>query len=250
VTYHNSLDRSFTLRIATELHLKRLVVGGFERVFEIGRIFRNEGISARHNPEFTSIELYQAYADYTDMMDLTEDLIKACVRQTHVGLKLDYSDQSIDFDRPFRRINMTDAVKEVSGIDLSSYSDLDEAKAAVKEALIDFKIPSGDWDKIEASPSKGHLLNELFEAVVEENLWQPTFVMDYPIEVSPLAKKHRTADGLVERFELFIAGRELANSFSELTDPMDQRRRLTQQLEEKIKSPDSNPDSLEVLVSL
>ena len=233
VTYHNSLDRSFTLRISTELHLKRLIVGGFERVFEIGRIFRNEGISTRHNPEFTSIELYQAYADYTDMMRLTEELVKACVQEIHGGLKVTYGDREIDFSVPFKRVSMADVIRDVCQIDLASFSSLSAAKQAVKGQLQ--SIPGYSESKIEMAATMGHLMNEVFETAVEDQLWQPTIVMDYPVEVSPLAKMHRTKPGLTERFELFIAGRELANSFTELTDPLDQRQRFEEQSEQKRK---------------
>ena len=231
VTYHNSLDRSFTLRISTELHLKRLIVGGFERLFEIGRIFRNEGISTRHNPEFTSIELYQAYADYTDMMRLTEELVKACVQEIHGELKLTYGEREIDFSIPFKCVSMADVIKDVCQIDFSSFSSLHAAKQAVKERLR--SSPGYAEYKIEMAATMGHLMNEVFETAVEDQLWQPTIVMDYPLEVSPLAKMHRTKPGLTERFELFIAGRELANSFTELTDPLDQRQRFEKQSEQK-----------------
>ena len=231
VTYHNSLDRSFTLRISTELHLKRLIVGGFERLFEIGRIFRNEGISTRHNPEFTSIELYQAYADYTDMMRLTEELVKACVQEVHGELKLTYGEREIDFSFPFKCVSMADVIKDVCQIDFSSFSSLHAAKQAVKERLR--SSPGYAEYKIEMAATMGHLMNEVFEMAVQDQLWQPTIVMDYPVEVSPLAKMHRTKPGLTERFELFIAGRELANSFTELTDPLDQRQRFEKQSEQK-----------------
>jgi lysyl-tRNA synthetase, class II len=212
VTHHNTMDMPLFLRIATELHLKRLVVGGFEKVFEMGRIFRNEGVSTRHNPEFTSIEIYQAYADYDDMMDLTEEMITTA------------SQEDINLESPWKRITMHEAVKEAIGVDFAEFSDLPEAKAAAKAAGI---------RDVEDCASIGKLLNEAFEQKVEATLIQPTFVTDYPVEISPLAKPHRSKPGLVERFELFAVGRELGNSFSELTDPLDQRSRLEAQAARK-----------------
>ena len=236
VTYHNTLGRDFTLRIATELHLKRLVVGGLERVFEIGRIFRNEGISTRHNPEFTSIELYQAYADYNNMMAITEELIRASAQAVLGATNVDYQGQAIDFGKPFRRATMHDLVQEATGVNFEEYSQGGpEGLSAAREAAIaalratpeDTRAEEG---KITTAPSVGHVLNEVFEALVESTLQQPTFVLDHPVEISPLAKPHRSRNGVVERFELFVAGRELANSFSELTDPVDQRARLEAQV--------------------
>ncbi|KAK9800766.1 hypothetical protein WJX73_009472 [Symbiochloris irregularis] len=204
VTYHNALSRSFTLRIATELHLKRMVVGGFERVFEIGRIFRNEGVSTRHNPEFTSVELYQAYADYHDMMNLTEELIEACSMAVLGTGDITYQEDSLSLKAPFRRATMHELVQEATGVDLDSfYGDVEAARGAAREAIQKLDLPVGE---INDAPTLGHLLNACFEAAVEATLIQPTFVMDYPIEISPLAKKHRSRPGLVERFELFIAG--------------------------------------------
>jgi lysyl-tRNA synthetase class 2 len=220
ITYHNTLEMSLYLRIATELHLKRLIVGGFEKVFELGRIFRNEGVSTRHNPEFTSIEVYQAYADYHDMMALTEDLI-ATVAQKVIGtLKINYQGTDIDLTPPWRRATMNDLVKEATGLDFSNLSDLATAKAEVKNLGI---------REVDEITSLGKLLNLVFEEKCEANLIQPTFVIDFPVEVSPLAKPHRSKPGMVERFELYVVGRELANSFSELTDPLDQRQRLEAQ---------------------
>jgi lysyl-tRNA synthetase class 2 len=224
ITHHNTLQMDLYLRIATELHLKRLIVGGFEKVFELGRIFRNEGISTRHNPEFTSIEIYQAYADYHDMMALTESLIVTATQEVVGTLKVEYGGQKIDLTPPWRRITMHDAVKEKTGLDFSQFSDFEAAKAAVKAAEIE--IPND-------CQTLGKLLNEVFEQKVEETLIQPTFILDFPVEISPLAKPHRSKMGLVERFELFITGRELANSFSELTDPIEQRKRLELQAERK-----------------
>ncbi|MEM6452973.1 MAG: lysine--tRNA ligase [Cyanobacteria bacterium P01_D01_bin.105] len=224
VTYHNTLDMDLYLRIATELHLKRMVVGGFEKVFELGRVFRNEGISTRHNPEFTTIEMYQAYGDYEDMMALTENMIEEIAVDVTGSKTVTYQGEEISFAQPWQRITMHDAVQEKTGIDFSEFDNLAAAKQAAKDAGI------GDIDDCE---SIGHVLNEAFEQKVEETLIQPTFITDYPVEVSPLAKPHRTKPGLVERFELFIVGRETANGFSELTDPVDQRERLERQAAKK-----------------
>ncbi|MBD2679539.1 MULTISPECIES: lysine--tRNA ligase [Nostoc] len=220
ITYHNTLEMELYLRIATELHLKRLIVGGFEKVFELGRIFRNEGISTRHNPEFTTIEIYQAYADYNDMMALTEGIITTVAQEVLGTLQISYQGESIDLTPPWRRVTMNDLVKEFTGLDFSSFQTLEEAKTASKNAGL---------EAIDDVQSIGKLLNEAFEQKVEEKLIQPTFVIDYPVEISPLAKPHRSQPGLVERFELFIVGRETGNSFSELTDPIDQRERLEAQ---------------------
>lgn len=200
-THHNALGIDLYLRIATELHLKRLIVGGFEKVYELGRVFRNEGISTKHNPEFTSIELYEAYADYNDMMDLTEDLIKSVCLKVNGKLQIEYQGKTIDLEKPWKRVSMLDLIKEHTKLDLSN--------------------------------SPGEKTIETFDEKVESKLIQPTFVMDYPLKVSPLAKKHRSQDGLVERFELYINGNEIANSFSELTDALDQRKRLEEQAKKK-----------------
>ena len=224
ITYHNTLEMPLYLRIATELHLKRLIVGGFERVFEMGRIFRNEGVSTRHNPEFTSIEVYQAYADYHDMMSLTETMISDVSQEVLGTTKVTYQGETIDLTPPWRRITMHEVVKEATGVDFAQYDDFDSAKTAAVDAGIE--VP-GDCQTV------GKLLNEAFEQKVETTLIQPTFITDYPVEISPLAKPHRDKPGLVERFELFIVGRETANSFSELTDPLDQRARLEAQAAKK-----------------
>ncbi|MGF1537227.1 MAG: lysine--tRNA ligase [Elainellaceae cyanobacterium] len=223
ITYHNTLDMSLYLRIATELHLKRLIVGGFEKVFELGRVFRNEGISTRHNPEFTTLELYQAYADYHDMMTLTETLIAQAAQDVLGTVDITYQGEAISLATPWRRVTMHEAVQEKTGVDFSQFETLEEAKAAATAAGI----------HAQDCPSVGHVLNEAFEQTVEETLIQPTFITDYPVEISPLAKPHRSKPGLVERFELFIVGRETANSFSELTDPVDQRQRLEAQAARK-----------------
>lgn len=223
ITYHNALDMELYLRIATELHLKRMIVGGFEKVFELGRIFRNEGVSTRHNPEFTSVEVYQAYGDYNDMMALTEDLITTVAQEVLGTLQITYQGEAIDLTPPWRRVTMHDLVKETTGIDFAAFSTLEEAKTAAASAGIDV----GECDSI------GKVLNEAFEQKAESQLIQPTYVLDYPVEISPLAKPHRSKPGLVERFELFIVGRETANGFSELTDPIDQRQRLEAQAARK-----------------
>ena len=223
-THHNALDLPLTLRIATELHLKRLVVGGFERVYELGRIFRNEGISTRHNPEFTSVEIYQAYTDYIGMMELTEQMISAVCQEVCGSNTLTYQGTEIDLTPPWRRATMHELVQDATGLDFNGFSSKEEAAAAMTaQGLL---VP-------ELADSVGRLLNEAFEQAVEPSLIQPTFVTDYPLEISPLARPHRSKPGLVERFELFIVGREHANAFSELTDPLDQRQRLEAQQERK-----------------
>ena len=220
ITYHNTLEMELYLRIATELHLKRLIVGGFEKVFELGRIFRNEGVSTKHNPEFTSIEIYQAYADYYDMMELTENIIVNAAQDVLGTLKITYQDTEIDLTPPWRRVTMHELVQEITGVDLNSFEDFESARIVAENAGIG--VP-------EDCKTIGKLLNEAFEQKVEETLIQPTFVLDFPVEISPLAKPHRSKTDLVERFELYVVGRELANSFSELTDPIDQRQRLEAQ---------------------
>ena len=225
ITHHNTLDLPLYLRIATELHLKRLVVGGFQRVYELGRIFRNEGISTRHNPEFTSVEIYEAFADYFDMMELTEKLLSSVCEKICGSTKINYQEQEIDLKPPWRRATMHQLVQEFTGIDFELFGDnVDDTKAAMLREGLQVQ------DKAD---SVGRLLNEAFEQAVEPNLVQPTFVIDYPIEISPLARKHRSKKGLVERFELFIVGRETANAFSELIDPIDQKERLLLQQAKK-----------------
>jgi lysyl-tRNA synthetase class 2 len=234
-TYHNTMDMELTLRIATELHLKRLIIGGFARVYEIGRIFRNEGISTRHNPEFTSVELYQAYADYNDMIELTEELIcnmaaEVCddkYKYAGVVTSIPYGEHVISLVRPWRRVTMHDIVKEEIpnyDFDITDPTTLDAAKAVATEA----GVPD-----VHKCTTVGYVLNACFEELCEPKLIQPTFVIDYPTEVSPLSKPHRTKAGIVERFELFATGREMANSFSELTDPIDQRERFEAQAAKK-----------------
>ena len=224
ITHHNTLEMDLFLRIATELHLKRLIVGGFEKIFEMGRIFRNEGVSTRHNPEFTSIELYQAYGDYNQMMTLTENIIVAAAESVLGSLQISYQGTPIDLTPPWRRATMHELVQEQTGLDFMQFKTLAEAKAALKAIGV---------KTAEEIDTIGKLLNHTFEETVEATLIQPTFVIDYPIEISPLAKAHRSKPGLVERFELFIVGRETANGYSELTDPVDQRSRLEAQAARK-----------------
>ena len=219
-THHNALDLPLTLRIATELHLKRLVVGGFERVYELGRIFRNEGVSTRHNPEFTSVEIYQAYTDYVGMMELTEQMLSAVCQEVCGTTRITYQGTEIDLTPPWRRATMHELVADATGLDFNSFTSREQAAAAMEAKGL--HAP-------ELADSVGRLLNEAFEQAVESTLIQPTFVTDYPVEISPLARPHRSKPGLVERFELFIVGREHGNAFSELTDPVDQRQRLEAQ---------------------
>ena len=236
MTHHNALGRPFTLRIATELHLKRMVVGGFERVFELGRVFRNEGVSSRHNPEFTSVEVYQAYADYNDMMDLTEGVIRACAEAVCGTLQVAYQGTTVDLAKPFRRATMNDLVKDAAGgLDLMGdfADDAEGARAAALaalEAAPDRDAARKAAAKVRGAGSTGVILNEMFEALAESSLIQPTFVLEHPVEISPLAKPHRAKRGVTERFELFVVGRELANAFSELTDPLEQRARFEAQV--------------------
>ncbi|XP_057781138.1 lysine--tRNA ligase, chloroplastic/mitochondrial isoform X2 [Salvia miltiorrhiza] len=260
ITYHNSLGQDMYLRIATELHLKRMLVGGFEKVYEIGRIFRNEGLSTRHNPEFTTIEMYEAYSDYESMMNMAEDIVTRSALAVNGKLIIDYQGVEISLERPWRRETMHNLVKEATGIDFTKF---DDDLAAAKEVALRTLNAGGDNQNktsIEACPSVGHVLNEVFELVVEPKLLQPTFVLDYPLEVSPLAKPHRRHAGLTERFELFVCGREMANAFSELTDPLDQRERLEEQVrqhkkknaalvsEDKSKKVDGDDDAYDVSI--
>lgn len=219
ITHHNTLDMDMYLRIALELHLKRLIVGGFERVYEIGRVFRNEGMDTRHNPEFTLLELYQAYTDYNGMMDLTEDLIRTVAQKVLGTAKVVYDGTEIDLEKPFERLSMTEAVRRYSGVDFDTVLTLEEARELAKAHHIEY----------EERHQKGDILNLFFEAYVEEHLIQPTFIMGHPVEISPLAKRMPENPGYTERFELFIVGREHANAFSELNDPLDQRERFEAQ---------------------
>lgn len=219
ISHHNALDMKVHLRISLELYLKRLIVGGFDRVYEIGRVFRNEGLSVRHNPEFTLLELYQAYTDYHGMMDLTEELIRYLANKVLGTTKVTYDKDIIDLGKPFERLTMVDAVKKYTNIDFNDVKDDDEAKALAKEHKIETKKHF----------KKGDVLNLFFEEYVEEHLIQPTFIMDHPVEISPLAKRKPDNQAYTERFELFITKREFANAFSELNDPIDQRGRFEHQ---------------------
>ena len=218
-THFNALDEDFKLRISLELYLKRLIVGGLERVYEIGRVFRNEGLDTRHNPEFTLMELYQAYTDYHGMMDLTENLYRHVAQEVLGTTKIVYNGVEMDLGKPFERITMVDAVKKYTGIDWNEVETLQQARALAKEHKIEF----------EDRHRKGDILNLFFEEYVEEHLIQPTFVMDHPIEISPLTKKKPDNPDYVERFEFFMNGWEMANAYSELNDPIDQRERFAQQ---------------------
>lgn len=219
ITHHNALDIDMYCRIALELPLKRLIVGGFERVYEIGRVFRNEGVSVRHNPEFTLMELYQAYTDYNGMMDITEGMFRYVAQAVNQKLTVNYGGYEIDLEKPFARLTMVDAVKQFAGVDFDEIKDTAEAKAIAKEKHVEF----------EARHEKGDILNLFFEEFVEKNLIQPTFIMDYPVEISPLTKRKPSKPEYTERFELFIVGREYGNAYSELNDPVDQRNRFEHQ---------------------
>ena len=221
-THFNALDEDFKLRISLELYLKRLIVGGFDRVYEIGRVFRNEGLDTRHNPEFTLMELYQAYTDYHGMMDLTENLYRHVANEVLGTTKIIYNGIEMDLGKPFERITMVDAVKKYSGVDFNEIHTLEEARAAADEHHIEY----------EKRHKKGDILNLFFEEYAEEHLIQPTFVMDHPIEISPLTKKKPDNPEYVERFEFFMNGWEMANAYSELNDPIDQRERFKAQEEQ------------------
>jgi lysyl-tRNA synthetase class 2 len=223
VTYHNALDMELHLRIALELHLKRLIVGGLERVYEIGRVYRNEGISTRHNPEFTMLELYQAYADFHDIMDLTEDLVKYVAQEVVGSLHIPYGDYTIDLETPWARRHMVDLIREQTGVNFFEVTSTEEARELAKQHGV----------QIQPNMEYGHIVNEFFEQKVEATLIQPTFVYGHPVEVSPLAKKNQQDPRFTDRFELFIVAREHANAFSELNDPIDQRQRFEQQAAER-----------------
>ncbi len=222
VTHHHALDIDLYLRIAPELYLKRLIVGGLEKVFEIGRVFRNEGISTRHNPEFTMLELYQAYADYEDMMHLTEEMIAHVAKEVLGSLKVVYQGEEIDLTPPWRRLTMVEAVKKYTGVDYEVLS---------KEALAEQAVELGV--SLPEKAGKGLILSEIFEAKVEPQLIQPTFILDYPLEISPLAKRKTDNPDFTYRFEVFITAREFGNAFSELNDPLDQRTRFRKQMEQR-----------------
>jgi lysyl-tRNA synthetase, class II len=220
-THHNALDMDMSLRIATELYLKRLVVGGLERVFEIGRIFRNEGIDSTHNPEFTMLESYEAFADYTDIMDLVEQVIGACAEVVNGSTDVEVDGKPLSLAAPFKRISMLDAVRDQTGLSIDYDTDIADLKAAAADLAVSTEDHWGAGKVVEA----------LFDAKVEHTIWEPTYITEHPIEVSPLSRIHRSKAHVTERFELFIAGAEYANAFSELNDPFDQRSRFESQLE-------------------
>ncbi|WP_274236536.1 lysine--tRNA ligase [Allobacillus halotolerans] len=222
-THHNALDIPLYMRIAIELHLKRLIVGGLEKVYEIGRVFRNEGVSTRHNPEFTMIELYEAYADYNDIMDLTEELIAHIAQEVLGTTKIQYGDYEVDLAPSWKRWHIVDAIKEYTGVDFFEKMSDEQARQLAEEHGVE----------VEKHMTFGHIVNEFFEQKVEEHLIQPTFIYGHPVEISPLAKKNPEDERFTDRFELFIVGREHANAFSELNDPIDQRERFESQLKER-----------------
>ena len=223
ISYHNALDMQVYMRIAPELYLKRLIVGGMDRVYELGRVFRNEGIDNRHNPEFTSVEIYQAFADYRDMMDLTEEVVVKTAMKVLGTTKITYEGVEIELASPWKRMSMIDAVKEYSGKDFTNVTDLEEARAMAKE----LNVP------VEPSFGIGKIINACFEEYVEDKLIQPTFITGHPKEISPLAKSNPDNPEITDRFEAYIYGREICNGFTELNDPLDQRERFLKQVEER-----------------
>nr|WP_263323914.1 lysine--tRNA ligase [Neobacillus sp. Marseille-Q6967] len=223
ITHHNALDMELYMRIAIELHLKRLIVGGLEKVYEIGRVFRNEGVSTRHNPEFTMIELYEAYADYRDIMSLTENLIAHIAQEVLGTTTVQYGEYEVDLKPEWKRLHMVDAIKEYTGVDFWKETSVEEARQLAKEHGVE----------ITEHMLYGHIVNEFFEQKVEEKLIQPTFIYGHPVEISPLAKKNDEDPRFTDRFELFIVAREHANAFTELNDPIDQRERFEAQLKER-----------------
>ena len=231
ITHHNTLDIDMYLRIAPELYLKRLIVGGFEKVYEMGRLFRNEGMDVKHNPEFTTIELYQAYTDHVGMMDLTEDMIRTVAQNVLGTTSLTYQGAEVDLGKPWARITMTDAVKQYTGADFHTVSTAQEARALAESVGIAF-------DETQDELTKGEIISLVFEEKVEENLVQPTFITEYPVEISPLAKRYAENPEFTERFEVFITGREFGNAFSELNDPIDQKERFMKQVEKREKGDD------------
>jgi len=223
ITHHNALDMELYMRIAIELHLKRLIVGGLEKVYEIGRVFRNEGVSTRHNPEFTMIELYEAYADYQDIMSLTENLVAHIAQEVLGTTTVQYGEYEVNLKPEWKRLHMVDAIKEYTGVDFWKHMSVEEARAFAKEHGVE----------ITEHMLYGHIVNEFFEQKVEEKLIQPTFIYGHPVEISPLAKKNEEDPRFTDRFELFIVAREHANAFTELNDPIDQRERFEAQLKER-----------------
>jgi lysyl-tRNA synthetase class 2 len=226
-TFHNTLDQPLYLRIANELYLKRLIVGGFDGVYEIGKMFRNEGMDRTHNPEFTSMEIYVAYKDYIWMMEMVEDLIEYIVKIVNGDTKVELGEETIEYKGPFKRLSMYDSIKEYTGTDISEMDEDELRKFCQSEEI-----------SLEDNMGRGKIIDEIFGEKVEPHLIQPTFITDYPIEMTPLAKKHREKDGLVERFELFVNGKEIANAYTELNDPIDQKERF----EEQIKLADRGDD--------
>lgn len=222
ITHHNTLDMDMYLRIANELYLKRLIVGGFDKVYEMGRMFRNEGMDIKHNPEFTNIELYSAYEDYNDMMDITEEIISKVALRVLGTTKITYQGTEIDLTPSWKRISMIDAIKEVTGVDFNTIETAEEAKKAAEDLHVELD---------ELKLTRGEIINQVFEAKVEETLIQPTFIYDYPVEVSPLTKRKPSDPRLTERFEVFIGAREYGNAYSELNDPIDQYERFKKQVE-------------------
>ena len=224
ITHHNTLNLEMYLRIAPELNLKRLIVGGFDKVFEIGKNFRNEGMDIKHNPEFTNMEFYSAYEDYNDMMNMAEQLISTVAKNVLGTTKITYQGTEIDLTPSWKRITMIDSIKEACGVDFNEIKTDEEARAIAKEKGVEFE---------DIKNTRGHIINEFFETFVEETLIQPTFIIDYPVEISPLTKRKKDKPELVERFELFIGGREYGNAYSELNDPIDQYERFLKQVEAK-----------------
>ncbi|MDD5066930.1 MAG: lysine--tRNA ligase [bacterium] len=241
ITHHNALDMDLYLRIAPELYLKRLIVGGFEKVYELNRNFRNEGISTRHNPEFTMLELYQAYADYNDMMNICEDLVCYLVREIKGSLEIEYQGQKLSLNKPWKRIKYFDALQQFTGVDFSKIKDPEEARSEAKKMGFEPDPKASLWE----------IANILFEEKVETNLIQPTFIMDYPKELSPLAKQKPDDPELVERFEPYIGGREIGNAFSELNDPLEQRKRFEEQVEKRKQGNwEAHPMDMDFLTAL
>jgi len=228
ITHHNTLDRDFYLRIALELHLKRLIIGGFDKVYEIGRIFRNEGISIKHNPEFTMLESYETYADYRDVMKMVEEMVSSVCQQVHGSMKVEFNGQPIDFTPPWRRLEMRQAIIQYAGLDIEQFPDTESLKAEMTARKMVF----------DPNRERGKLIDEIVSTYVDPQLVQPTFLYDYPIEMSPLAKKKPGSDHIVERFEAYCGGMEISNAFTELNDPIDQRQRFMKQMEEREKGDD------------
>ncbi|MBA7624307.1 Lysine--tRNA ligase [subsurface metagenome] len=223
ITHHHALDQDFYLRIALELHLKRLIIGGFDKVYELGRTFRNEGISTKHNPEFTMMESYEAYANYNDVMEMLEEMVSKISQQVLGADKVQFSDNIINFKPPWQRLNLREVIKEYSGIDFNKFPDANSLRAEMLKLEME----------VDPQKDRGRLIDELISTFVEPNLIQPTFLLDYPVEMSPLAKTKPDDDRLVERFEAFVGGMEIANAFTELNDPIEQRQRFLRQQEER-----------------